>query len=98
LKWFSGKQEHWLLFFDNADDPNIDLNKFFPKCNHGNIVITSRNPGLRGYGQHFQVADMNGTEAVELLLKCASEDTSSANKQIAADIVRVCDQIFLYSV
>ncbi|KAJ7921561.1 hypothetical protein B0H13DRAFT_146354 [Mycena leptocephala] len=88
LKWFSGKQEHWLLFFDNADDPNIDLNKFFPKCNHGNIVITSRNPRLRGYGQHFQVADMNGTEAVELLLKCASEDTSSANKQIAADIVR----------
>jgi hypothetical protein len=93
LKWFSGKQEHWLLFFDNADDPKIDLNKFFPKCNHGNIVITSRNPGLRGYGQHFQVSDMNETEAVKLLLKCASQDTSSANEQVAAGIVKVCDQL-----
>ncbi|KAJ7921551.1 P-loop containing nucleoside triphosphate hydrolase protein, partial [Mycena leptocephala] len=88
LEWFAGKQEPWLLFFDNADDPKIDLNKFLPKCNHGNIVITSRNPGLRGYGQHSQVSDMNETEAVELLLKSASQDTSLVNKQIAAEIVK----------
>ncbi|KAJ7788543.1 P-loop containing nucleoside triphosphate hydrolase protein, partial [Mycena leptocephala] len=88
LKWFAAKSEPWLLFFDNADDPQINLNKFFPKCNHGNIVITSRNPGLRGYGQHSQVSDMNETEAVELLLKSASQDTSLVNKQIAAEIVK----------
>ncbi|KAJ7921576.1 hypothetical protein B0H13DRAFT_2415307 [Mycena leptocephala] len=88
LKWLAAKQEPWLLFFDNADDPKINLNKFLPKCNHGNIVITSRNPGLRGYGQHSQVSDMKETEAVELLLKCASQDTSSANEQIAAEIVK----------
>ncbi|KAJ7927278.1 hypothetical protein B0H13DRAFT_2265636 [Mycena leptocephala] len=87
LKWFTAKQEPWLLFFDNADDPQINLNKFLLKCNHGNIVITSRNPGLRGYGEHSQVSDMNETEAVELLLKCASQDTSSANEQIATEIV-----------
>ncbi|KAJ7885588.1 hypothetical protein B0H13DRAFT_2277827 [Mycena leptocephala] len=88
LKWFTAKQEPWLLFFDNADDPQVNLNKFLPKCSHGNIVITSRNPGLRGYGQHSQVSDMKETEAVELLLKCASQDTSSANEQIAAEIVK----------
>ncbi len=93
LKWFASKQEPWLLFFDNADDPKIDLNKFFPKCSHGNIVITSRNPGLRGYGQHSQVSDMQETEAIELLLKCASQDTSSANEQIAVEIVKVCDPL-----
>ncbi|KAJ7927307.1 hypothetical protein B0H13DRAFT_1705172 [Mycena leptocephala] len=86
LKWLAAKQEPWLLFFDNADDPKIDLNKFLPKCTHGNIIITSRNPGLRGYGQHSQVSDMDEPEAVELLLKCASQDTSLANKQIAAEI------------
>jgi hypothetical protein len=90
LKWFAAKQDHWLLFFDNADDPTIDLNKFLPKSIHGNIVITSRNPGLRGYGQYSQVSDMDETEAVELLLKSASQDTSSANKQITAEIVKVC--------
>ncbi|KAJ7921628.1 P-loop containing nucleoside triphosphate hydrolase protein, partial [Mycena leptocephala] len=88
LKWFAAKQEPWMLVFDKADDPHIDLNKFLPKCNHGNIVITSRNPALRGYGQHSQVSDMNETEAAELLLKCASQDTSSANEQIAAEIVK----------
>jgi hypothetical protein len=91
LKWFSAKQEPWLLFFDNADDLQLNLNKFLPKCSHGNIVITSRNPGLRGYGQHCQVSDMNETEAVDLLLKCASQDPSSANEQITAKIVKVCD-------
>jgi hypothetical protein len=93
LKWLAGKQEPWLLFFDNADDPEINLNKFLPKCNHGNIVITSRNPGLRGYGQHSQVSDMNETEVVELLLKSASQDTTLVNKQIAAEIVKVCDPL-----
>ncbi|KAJ7921583.1 P-loop containing nucleoside triphosphate hydrolase protein, partial [Mycena leptocephala] len=88
LKWFTAKQEPWLLFFDNADDPKIDLNKFFPKCNHGNIVITSRNPGLRSYGQYSQVSDMDETEAIELLLKSASQDNTSGNEQIAADIVK----------
>ncbi|KAJ7742403.1 hypothetical protein B0H14DRAFT_2988517, partial [Mycena olivaceomarginata] len=24
----------------------INLNGFIPQCNHGNIIITSRNPGL----------------------------------------------------
>jgi myo-inositol-hexaphosphate 3-phosphohydrolase len=91
LKWFTAKQEPWLLFFDNADDPQINLNRFLPKCSHGNIVITSRNPGLRGYGQHSQVSDMYEKEAVDLLLKCASQDTRSANEQIAAEIVKVCD-------
>ncbi|KAJ7921544.1 P-loop containing nucleoside triphosphate hydrolase protein, partial [Mycena leptocephala] len=88
LKWFTAKQEPWLLFFDNADDPQINLNRFLPKCNHGNIVITSRNPGLRGYGLHSQVSDMNETEAVELLLKSASQAASSANEQIATEIVK----------
>jgi hypothetical protein len=97
LKWFAAKSEPWLLFFDNADDPQLNLNKFLPKCNHGNIVITSRNPGLRGYGQHSQVSDMYEKEAVDLLLKCASKDTTSTNEQIAAEIVKVCDPYsFIY--
>ncbi|KAJ7794120.1 hypothetical protein B0H13DRAFT_2298720 [Mycena leptocephala] len=48
LLWLTSKVEEWLLFFDNADDPSIDLNDFIPQCTHGNIIITSRNPGLHG--------------------------------------------------
>jgi hypothetical protein len=96
LKWLSAKQEHWLLFFDNADDPKIDLNRFFPKCKHGNILITSRNPGLRGYGQHSHVSDMDEKEAVALLLKSAAQDPTLPNEKIAAEIVQVCDPVFIH--
>ncbi|KAJ7458434.1 hypothetical protein FB451DRAFT_960109, partial [Mycena latifolia] len=78
-----------LLLFDNADDPKINLHKFFPQCTHGNILITSRNPGLRVYaGSHALVSDMEETDAVELLLKSAAVATTLANKDTAAEIVK----------
>ncbi|KAJ7840633.1 hypothetical protein B0H13DRAFT_2210249 [Mycena leptocephala] len=89
LKWLATNQEDWLLFYDNADDPKIDLNRFIPQCNHGNIIITTRNPALRSYaGAHFAVSDMEETDAVALLLKSASQDISSASENIAAEIVK----------
>ncbi|KAF7371239.1 Transcription factor [Mycena sanguinolenta] len=88
LSWLIDNQEEWLLFFDNADDPNINLNQFFPKCNHGNIIITSRNPNLRGYGAHSPVSDMEESDAVVLLLKSAQQEASEANEVLALDIVK----------
>ncbi|KAJ7637426.1 hypothetical protein B0H17DRAFT_502764 [Mycena rosella] len=53
------------------------------------ILITSRNPGLRVYaGSHSLVSDMEELDAVELLLKSASEDITAGNKVIAAEIVK----------
>ncbi|KAJ7251633.1 hypothetical protein C8J57DRAFT_1352189 [Mycena rebaudengoi] len=58
LRWLASQQNDWLLFFDNADDPKINLNPFFPQCKHGNILITSRNPGLCVYaGSHALISD-----------------------------------------
>ncbi|KAJ6488928.1 P-loop containing nucleoside triphosphate hydrolase protein, partial [Mycena sanguinolenta] len=88
LTWLGSKHEDWLLFFDNADNPQINLNRFFPKCNHGNIIVTSRNPGLKAYGAYSQVSDMKATDSVALLLKCAGQETSPANKLLAAKIVK----------
>ncbi|KAJ7763005.1 hypothetical protein B0H16DRAFT_1528461 [Mycena metata] len=51
LQWLRSTHNGWLLFLDNADDPKINLNNFFPQCNHGNILITSRNPGLCALSQ-----------------------------------------------
>ncbi|KAJ6547999.1 hypothetical protein DFH09DRAFT_1281720 [Mycena vulgaris] len=89
LKWLSSKPAEWLLFFDNADDPKIDLNKFFPGCKHGNILITSRNPSLRVYaGEHSLVSDMEEPDAVDLLLTSAAQVITPGNKEIAAEIVK----------
>ncbi|KAJ7318428.1 hypothetical protein DFH08DRAFT_673355, partial [Mycena albidolilacea] len=79
----------WLLLFDNADDPKLNLNDFLPLCNHGNIVMTSRNPELRVYaGSSSVVSDMETTDAVTLLLTSAKEENISTNQEIAAEIVK----------
>ncbi|KAF7343055.1 FabD/lysophospholipase-like protein [Mycena venus] len=89
LLWLTSKVEEWLLLFDNADDPKINLNSFFPQCNHGNIVITSRNPGLCVYaGSHALISDMEEPDAVDLLLTSAAQKFTASHKDMAAEIVR----------
>ncbi|KAJ7435735.1 P-loop containing nucleoside triphosphate hydrolase protein, partial [Mycena galericulata] len=89
LRWLSNTPAQWLLFFDNADDPKIDLNQYFPKCSHGNILITSRNPGLCVYaGAHSLVSDMEESDAIVLLLTSAVQEITLRNKEISAEIVK----------
>ncbi|KAJ7761737.1 P-loop containing nucleoside triphosphate hydrolase protein [Mycena metata] len=90
LLWLISKVEEWLLFFDNADDPRINLKDFIPQCNHGNIIITSRNSGLRVYAESNSslVFDMEEEDAVILLLKSALQQATSHTEQIAAEIVK----------
>jgi tetratricopeptide (TPR) repeat protein len=62
-----------LLIFDNADDPNVNLIRFFPNSYKGTIIITSR---LRTSGElatlhHLQLGEMSHDEAVETLVKAA---------------------------
>ncbi|KAJ7431103.1 P-loop containing nucleoside triphosphate hydrolase protein [Mycena latifolia] len=90
FRWLKSKKDEWLLFFDNADDPKINLNNYFPQCSHGNIIITSRNPGLCVYaGSHCAVSDMEEEDAVDLLLASAAQDITDYNKDVAAQIVKV---------
>ncbi|KAF7348806.1 TPR-like protein [Mycena venus] len=77
LLWLTSSVEEWLVVFDNADDPSINLNEFIPQCDHGNIIITSRNPGLCVYaGLHSLVSDMEVEAAVALLFKSAAQEAT----------------------
>ncbi|KAJ6459294.1 hypothetical protein C8R45DRAFT_1081506 [Mycena sanguinolenta] len=93
LTWLIGKHENWLLFLDNADDPGINLNQFLPRCKHGNIIITSRNPNLRVYGQSSLVTDMEEPDVVALLLKSSQQEISASNELLAQNIVKLCSFI-----
>ena len=46
LDLLAKQRKEWLLFFDNADDINLNLREYFPKCSHGNILITSRHSSM----------------------------------------------------
>ncbi|KAJ7224659.1 hypothetical protein GGX14DRAFT_651309 [Mycena pura] len=90
LLWLTSKQDKWLLLFDNADDPKINLNTWLPQCNHGNIIITSRNPELHVYaGVSTQISNMQETDAIAILLKAAKQEITSENEKMAAEIVKV---------
>ncbi|KAJ7700991.1 hypothetical protein B0H16DRAFT_1834326 [Mycena metata] len=97
LKWLVAKHEDWLVFIDNADDPKLDLHKFPPRCNHGNIIITSRNPELRIYESNSTVSNMEKDDAVALLLKSgAVQEMTHHNKETAVVILKFLLPVLWY--
>ncbi|KAL6235054.1 hypothetical protein BDW75DRAFT_230653 [Aspergillus navahoensis] len=68
----------WLIIFDNIDqyspphghgDGGYDVYEFFPKADHGSIMITSRLQGLTELGKSFPVQKLMHKDATQLLLQ-----------------------------
>jgi hypothetical protein len=91
LHWLARQHKgNWLLFFDNADDVNLKLKKFFPLS--GNILVTTRNQELRHYSAKdgdANVTGMDHEDATKLLLHLARAEESDENKALADAIVQV---------
>ncbi|KAF8068767.1 P-loop containing nucleoside triphosphate hydrolase protein, partial [Lyophyllum atratum] len=76
LQSLASQHQEWLLFFNNADDVKLDLSQYLPRCSHGNILITTRNPQLRLYATgngRFSVPDLEEDDAINLLLAMATD-------------------------
>ena len=75
MHWLSNREERWLLLIDNADDPRIELHEYFPKGDRGRIIITTRNPAHKVYGNvgpgFFEFQGMEDEDASALLLRAA---------------------------
>jgi len=72
-EWFSAPgNTNWLLVFDNLDDPDlVDIEKYVPSCNHGTVIITSRQRDCVRQGRRgLEVQQMHHMESIQLLL-CA---------------------------
>jgi hypothetical protein len=101
LRWLTKQHGgNWLLLFDNADDVQLKLKKFFPPCASGNILVTTRNRELRHYaakGSDENVAGMDHEDAKDLLLHLSQAEETDENKKLAAQIVQVfLSFIFIY--
>ncbi|KAG5351242.1 hypothetical protein C0989_007302 [Termitomyces sp. Mn162] len=85
LVWFCYQTE-WLMIFDNADDPDLDLWQFFPVCSHGNILITSRNEACTRYGHEhcYKVGNMTVEDSLSILLKASHRSNLSASEHTVA--------------
>ncbi|KAF7868847.1 uncharacterized protein EAF02_009583 [Botrytis sinoallii] len=73
MHWLSNQSTSWLLVLDNADDPEMDLSRFFPAGGNGHILVTTRNPGVRIHNTvgYLKFQGMDPEEAITLLLKLA---------------------------
>src|SRR6266568_9128330 len=87
-QWLESQHgQNWLLFFDNADDVQLNLAIFFPKCRFGNILITTRNPQLSIYAgedAHARVAYMSSEDAKWFLMQMSQAKNNDENKNLAA--------------
>ncbi|KAH8820546.1 tetratricopeptide repeat domain protein [Xylogone sp. PMI_703] len=86
--WLSGR-DHWLIIMDNADDPQLDISRFFPAGNRGSIIITTRCPELCKYASTaswtYRVDRMSTEDAISLLLRVAGEDIEDGDKRHASE-------------
>ena len=90
IDWLARRHKEWLLVLDNADDPTLNLRLYFPRCSHGNILITSRNRDTCFYApQSCQVSDMSPEDARDLLLKVARHEHNDESEALAKTIVQV---------
>ena len=97
LQWLAGQIDgNWLLYFDNADDVNLKLKKFFPPCGCGNILVTTRNRELRHHTAKDADANVKGmdpSDAINLLLHQARAESNEENIALAEAIVQVSYRI-----
>lgn len=90
--------EPWLLILDNADDPSLDIGRFFPVGNRGTIIVTSRNPDCKCHATvgSRELREMEDDEAITLLLR--SGDLLSDDEDLrclALPIVKTLDCLAL---
>lgn len=98
MHWLSQCTKPWLLIIDNADDPEMDVSKYFPVGGSGHILITTRNPGAEIYATvgHLRFSGLEPEDAVNLLLETAfPKDESPPPK---SDNRRIAQRLLLSSV
>ncbi|KAE9411157.1 TPR-like protein [Gymnopus androsaceus JB14] len=84
-RWLITHKEEWLILLDNVDDPKINASQFLPSCDHGNVVITSRNFGLVNLaGKTQEIKDMEPGDGTQLLLKHAIKHEPTSDETLKA--------------
>ncbi|RDW83502.1 putative kinesin light chain 1 protein [Coleophoma crateriformis] len=91
LKVLANIRRSWLLILDNADDPKVDYQCYFPSGNNGAVMMTSRIPECRRYSPDASEA-LEGLddEASDLLFKAAAipPELWAPNYNSANEVVR----------
>ncbi|PVF99297.1 hypothetical protein CPB86DRAFT_796703 [Serendipita vermifera] len=84
-------QPNWLIIYDNVEDVGLDMTPYLPQCNHGSIIITTRNHSLGTLATdkslHISLDVMSPAEATKAILKSARLEQSEKKNQEAAGAI-----------
>src|ERR1700761_7271598 len=92
LDWLCDLKEEWLVVFDNADDINLDIQHYFPRCSHGNIVITTRNANLCIYARNSNcdTSRLSPADSLDLFFSVSGLSSSDSDTvKLATSFVNV---------
>ena len=94
--WLVTRDLPWLLIVDNVDSDEVSLDDLLTAGNKGCVLITSRNPANRTYGnvgvRHLELQIMEEDEANELILK-AAEEPSPWSKSLVDSASMICQAL-----
>ncbi|KAJ8132696.1 hypothetical protein O1611_g931 [Lasiodiplodia mahajangana] len=80
-KWFEKTDLPWLLVFDNADNSSAAvLDDFWPRCDHGSVLVTSRVENLASELGGEVIESLPQDDAIELLFRLAKLSRSPDNQ------------------
>ncbi|KAL2822881.1 hypothetical protein BJX63DRAFT_426718 [Aspergillus granulosus] len=104
LQWLSIPENTcWLLIFDNIDQycapqdktaMGYDISQFFPKSDHGSILITSRLERLTELGKSFPIQRLSTGNATQLLLRSAGySNGQNISPETSQDAVNLSNRL-----
>jgi tetratricopeptide (TPR) repeat protein len=83
-----------LLIIDNADDPSMNIEELLPQCDHGAIIITTRNHilGHLAPNGHLELDSMSEDEAIETLTRASLRPWPPIGP-MAPEMKRICSDL-----
>ncbi|KAF4610650.1 hypothetical protein D9613_006781 [Agrocybe pediades] len=87
LAWISRLDEDWLIVYDNAEE---SVAKYLPGGRRGNMLMTSRNPGLARHtsGAHIVLDQMSEEDALALFKSSGCHEfLSTEDERLSREIV-----------
>ena len=85
-RWF-GRNEHWLLILDNADDLEIASN-FIPVEGNGHVLLTTRSQATGTIAQRIPIETMSKEEGMLFLLRRSEYIKSNATLEQVSETTR----------
>ncbi|KIM31628.1 hypothetical protein M408DRAFT_20861, partial [Serendipita vermifera MAFF 305830] len=74
----------WILVYDNADNPKLKMRKYFPACQNGAIILTSRSRvvGSLQNTSYLELGNLNPKDALAALEKAAHRQIPNPSKEM----------------